>query len=165
MAPSVSVNFISLVTSCVGLQEEEPQTAPPMSFTWVSHIAASMLTECKTLTQSICLLHWTRSIWTQFTQDLYGYLTATVLRWVLLLHFEGLLCPADAWWRRQREHWVVVQLSLKQSRVISFIMSISYVCVFQQSPSEPRPEHPPQIAERAHEKAWLVLKWYNIDAK
>ncbi len=37
------VNFISLVTSCVGLQEEEPQTAHPMSFTWASHIAASML--------------------------------------------------------------------------------------------------------------------------
>ena len=29
MASSASVNFISLVTSCVGLQEEEPQTALP----------------------------------------------------------------------------------------------------------------------------------------
>ncbi len=27
MAPSMSVNFISLVTSCVGLREGEPQTA------------------------------------------------------------------------------------------------------------------------------------------
>ena len=46
MAPSVSVNFISLVTSCVWLQEEEPQTAHPMSCTWASHIAACMLTGC-----------------------------------------------------------------------------------------------------------------------
>ena len=29
MAPSVPVNFISQVTSCVGLWEEEPQTALP----------------------------------------------------------------------------------------------------------------------------------------
>ena len=29
MTPGVSVNFISLVTSCVGLREEEPQTALP----------------------------------------------------------------------------------------------------------------------------------------
>ena len=34
MAPSVSVNFTSLVNSCVGLQKEEPQTAQPMSFIW-----------------------------------------------------------------------------------------------------------------------------------
>ncbi len=36
-------DFISLVTSCVGLQEEEeePQIAYPVSFTWASHIAAS----------------------------------------------------------------------------------------------------------------------------
>ncbi len=46
MAPSMSVNFISLVTSCVGLREEEPLTAHPMSFTWASHIATSMLTGC-----------------------------------------------------------------------------------------------------------------------
>ena len=38
----VSVIFISFVTSCLGPQEEEPQTAHPMSFTWASHIAASM---------------------------------------------------------------------------------------------------------------------------
>ena len=43
MAPRVSVNFVSLFTSCVGLQEE-PHTAYSMSFTWVSHIVASMLT-------------------------------------------------------------------------------------------------------------------------
>ena len=41
--PSQSVNFISVVTSCTGLWEEEPQTAHPTSFTWASHIAASML--------------------------------------------------------------------------------------------------------------------------
>ncbi len=47
----MSVNLISLVTSCVGLQEEEeeeeeeePQTTLPMSFTWASHITASVLT-------------------------------------------------------------------------------------------------------------------------
>ena len=44
--PSWSVNFISLVTSCVGLWKEEPQTAHPMSFTWAYHIAASVLTGC-----------------------------------------------------------------------------------------------------------------------
>ena len=43
-APSVSVNIISLVTSCGGLRKEEPQTAHPMSFTWSSHIAARVLT-------------------------------------------------------------------------------------------------------------------------
>ena len=43
MAPSVSVNFISLVITNVGLQEEEPQTTHPKSFTWVSYIAGSML--------------------------------------------------------------------------------------------------------------------------
>ena len=43
MAPNVSVNFISLVTSCVRLRKEEHQTAFPVSFTWVSHIAASVL--------------------------------------------------------------------------------------------------------------------------
>ena len=42
-ATSVSVNFASLVTSCVGLQEET-QTAYRMSLTWASHIAASLLT-------------------------------------------------------------------------------------------------------------------------
>ena len=41
----VSVNFISLVTSESGVEllEEEPQTAYPFSFTWTSHIAASVL--------------------------------------------------------------------------------------------------------------------------
>ena len=37
--PSTFVNFISLVTSCVGLLEEEPQAAHLMSFTWASHIS------------------------------------------------------------------------------------------------------------------------------
>ena len=46
--PSQSVNFISLVTSCAGLQGEEQQTAHLMS-TWASHIAASMLTGRSTL--------------------------------------------------------------------------------------------------------------------
>ena len=36
-------HFISLVASCVGLREEEPQTAHPMSFTTASHIAANVL--------------------------------------------------------------------------------------------------------------------------
>ena len=49
MAPSMSVNFISLVTSRDVLREEEPQTAHPMSFTWVSHIVASVLTGHQTL--------------------------------------------------------------------------------------------------------------------
>ena len=39
MAPSMSVNLISLVTFCVGLREEEPQIAHPMSFTWGSLMA------------------------------------------------------------------------------------------------------------------------------
>ena len=43
MARGVSVSFISLVASCFGLWEEERQTAHPMSFTWVSHIAVSVL--------------------------------------------------------------------------------------------------------------------------
>ncbi len=43
MAPSVSWNFISLVTSCVRVREEEPQTAFPVSFTWASHIGAIVL--------------------------------------------------------------------------------------------------------------------------
>ena len=38
----VSVNFISLVTSCVELQEEEPQIIHLMSFTWVSQTAYQM---------------------------------------------------------------------------------------------------------------------------
>ncbi len=42
--PSRSLNFISLVISCFGLQEEGPQTAHLMSFTWASCIAASVLT-------------------------------------------------------------------------------------------------------------------------
>ena len=45
MAPSVSVDFISLVTSSVRLwEDEEPQTVFPISFTWASHIAAGVLT-------------------------------------------------------------------------------------------------------------------------
>ena len=52
MAPTVSVNFISLVTPCVGLREE-PRTAYSMSFTWVSHISASMLMGHWNSTQSI----------------------------------------------------------------------------------------------------------------
>ena len=36
MALSVSVNLISLVTYCVGLRGEEPQSALPTSFTWTS---------------------------------------------------------------------------------------------------------------------------------
>ena len=43
IAPSESVNFISVVTSCAGLWEEAPQTAHLTSFTWASHIAASVL--------------------------------------------------------------------------------------------------------------------------
>ncbi len=46
--PLRSVNFISLVTSCVGLQEEEEQqTAHLMSFTCASHIAASCSRDVK----------------------------------------------------------------------------------------------------------------------
>ncbi len=37
-------------------------------------------------------------------------------------------------------------------------------CVFQ-SPSEPRPPEQPATSSRLYEKAWLVLKWYNVDAK
>ncbi len=47
--PPIVGEFLLLVTSCVGLWKEEPQTARPMSFTWVSHIAANVLTRCKTL--------------------------------------------------------------------------------------------------------------------
>ena len=39
----MSMNFISLVTSCFGHQEVEPQPYHPMAWTWVSHIAASVL--------------------------------------------------------------------------------------------------------------------------
>ena len=42
--PSWSVNFISLVTSCDGLQEEVTQTTHPMFPKAVSHIATSMFT-------------------------------------------------------------------------------------------------------------------------
>ena len=44
--------FWHIVTSCFRLQEEEeeeeeePQTAFPMSFTWATHIGASLLTGC-----------------------------------------------------------------------------------------------------------------------
>ena len=43
MASRVYKNFISPVTSCVGLQEE-PQTDYPRSITWVSYEADTMLT-------------------------------------------------------------------------------------------------------------------------
>ena len=43
MAPDMSMNFTSLGTSCVGRQEEEPQTAYPMLITWASLMAASVL--------------------------------------------------------------------------------------------------------------------------
>ena len=49
MAPSVSVNFISLATCCVRLREEEPQTAYSVSFTWAFHIAACVFTGLQTL--------------------------------------------------------------------------------------------------------------------
>ena len=48
---TTSVNFISQVTSYLGLkveeeeeeeEEEEPQTVHPMSFTWAPHIAATV---------------------------------------------------------------------------------------------------------------------------
>ena len=39
-------DFISLITSWVRLRMEEPQTDFPMSFTWASHIPASMLMGC-----------------------------------------------------------------------------------------------------------------------
>ena len=57
-------NLISLVTSCVGLQEEEPQTPFPMSIIWVFHVAASMLMGLPTLPNQSAnhitshLLHW-----------------------------------------------------------------------------------------------------------
>ena len=57
-APSVSVNFTSLVT-CVRFRMEEPLTAYPMSITWASHIAASVLTGCSTLPNQ--LLIWSSS--------------------------------------------------------------------------------------------------------
>ena len=44
--------FISLVTSFLGFQQGKPQTVRPMSFTWASHIDATMHV-CKTSTQSI----------------------------------------------------------------------------------------------------------------
>ncbi len=37
------LNFILLLTSCVGLQEKEPQSAYPMSSLWASRIAARVL--------------------------------------------------------------------------------------------------------------------------
>ncbi len=37
------MNFISLVTSCAGLQKKQPQTTSPMSFTWASQIAQSCI--------------------------------------------------------------------------------------------------------------------------
>ena len=51
------------ITSCVGLWEEGPHTAPPMSFTWASHMAASVLTGQYTLpNQSTCLCHITDAV-------------------------------------------------------------------------------------------------------
>ena len=49
-------DFISLVTSCLGLEEEEPQTAHPKSLTCASHIAASELTGMISSTQSTSLM-------------------------------------------------------------------------------------------------------------
>ena len=47
MIPSMSVNFISLVTVCVGLHEEEPESAQShVLYMGVSYIAAGMLTGC-----------------------------------------------------------------------------------------------------------------------
>ena len=45
MASTVSVNFISLVTSCLGLQEEDEDTptAYYKSLTWASHIAKTVV--------------------------------------------------------------------------------------------------------------------------
>ncbi len=49
--PEAKSNIYVTSTSCVGLQEEEaePQTTHPMCFTWVSHIATSMLWDVKLL--------------------------------------------------------------------------------------------------------------------
>ena len=46
MAPRMTVNSISLVTSCVGFWEGKLQTAYNMSFTWASSITASTLIGC-----------------------------------------------------------------------------------------------------------------------
>ena len=46
MAHRVSANIILLIISCHGLQEEEPQTAHPMSLTLTSHIADIVMTGC-----------------------------------------------------------------------------------------------------------------------
>ena len=43
-ALAVPVNFVSIFTSYVTLREQEPQTAFPVSNTWASYIAASVLT-------------------------------------------------------------------------------------------------------------------------
>ena len=43
MTPRVSVNFVSLVSSCVALQEEEPQTFYSMSFTWAYDMVNTVL--------------------------------------------------------------------------------------------------------------------------
>ena len=37
MTPRVSLNFISHVTYCRGLREDDPQTTYPMSITWASY--------------------------------------------------------------------------------------------------------------------------------
>ena len=62
MAPSMFVNFISLVTSCIGLREEKPQTAfsMGMSFTWASHRAASVVKGHQTLSNWLNLQLFTR---------------------------------------------------------------------------------------------------------
>ena len=52
-------------------------------------------------------------------------------------------------------------ISLKNN-CYKFFMLI--ICTLLQSPSEPLPP-PATSSGRASEKAWLVLKWYNVDAK
>ena len=65
----VSVNFVSQVTSCLGFQEEEeePQTAYPMSITWSFPMANTVLIRNVNLTQSIIgsKIRWQQStMWT-----------------------------------------------------------------------------------------------------
>ena len=55
------LNFISLATSSFGRHEEESLTALSMSFTWLSHVAVSMLMGCYTqsfeMAPSVCEFH------------------------------------------------------------------------------------------------------------
>ncbi len=53
MISILPVNFISLVTSCLGLQEEGSQTAYPMFTTWAFHIADTILIQDIKPNQSI----------------------------------------------------------------------------------------------------------------